>query len=89
MECRRNRISGIADLPASTEVNSALRALVPRFGYSGNDPAIFNNSFRNPVMSTLTAERLFFIPTNDGMSGLECELRALIRTGMIHSGEAK
>ena len=73
-------------LPAAAEVNSALRRLAPKFGYSADDLATFNNSFRNPVMSSMTAERLFFILTNEGMPGLEREVRTLVRAGLVHSG---
>ena len=69
--------------PSITSVNSALRALAPKFGYDPNDAATFNNSFRNPVMSALTAERLFFILTNEGMPGLEREVRALMQRGVV------
>ena len=70
-------------LPAIAKVNSGLRALAPKFGYSPNDAATYNNSFRNPVMSYLTAERLFFVMTNEGMPGLEREVRKLLSAGLL------
>ena len=70
-------------LPAIAKVNSGLRALAPKFGYSADDSATYNNSFRNPVMSDLTAERLFIIMTNEGLPGLEREVRKLIRAGLL------
>jgi hypothetical protein len=73
-------------LPAITSVDSALRSLAPKYGYSADDVATFNNSFRNPVMSALTAERLFFVLTNAGLPGLERELNALIRAGVVRIG---
>jgi hypothetical protein len=76
-------------LPAITEVNAALRALAPKFGYSADDLATFNNSFRNPVMSAITAERLFFILTNEGTPGVEREVRKLVASGIVHTGTAK
>jgi len=72
-------------LPAIAKVNSGLRALAPKFGYSPNDAATYNNSFRNPVMSYLTAERLFIVMTNDGMPGLEREVRKLVGAGLLHA----
>ena len=69
--------------PSITSVNSALRVIAPKFGYDPNDSGSFNNSFRNPVMSALTAERLFFILTNEGMLGLEREVRALVQSGLL------
>jgi hypothetical protein len=73
-------------LPAITEVNSGLRVLAPKFGYSADDTATYNNSFRNPVMSDLTAERLFIVMTNDGLPGLEREVRMLVSAGLLHPG---
>ena len=76
-------------LPAIIEVNSALRVLAPKFGYSADDVATFNNSFRNPIMSAMTAERLFFILTNEGTSGVEREVRKLVTSGIIRTGSGK
>ena len=70
-------------LPAIIAVNSALRSLASKFGYSADDAATFNNSFRNPVMSALTAERLFFILTNEGPQGVEREVRKLVASGIV------
>ena len=71
-------------LPAIAHVDWGLRALAPKFGYSADDAATYNNSFRNPVMSYLTAERLFLVLTNDGMPGLEGEVRKLVSAGLLH-----
>lgn len=76
-------------LPAIAKVNSGLRALAPKFGYSPDDVATYNNSFRNPVMSDLTAERLFMVITNDGMPGLEREVQRLVSAGLVHRGTRK
>jgi len=70
-------------LPAIGKVDAGLRALAPKFGYSADELATYNNSFRNPVMSYLTAERLFFILTNEGNPGLEREVRTLVHAGLI------
>jgi len=72
-------------LPAIASVNSALRAIAPKFGYSADDVATFNNSFRNPVMSALTAERLFLVITNEGLPGLEREVNVLVRAGIVQT----
>ncbi|HVN27869.1 MAG TPA: hypothetical protein VMT64_05250 [Candidatus Binataceae bacterium] len=72
-------------MPAIASVNSSLRAIAPKFGYSADDVATFNNSFRNPVMSAMSAERLFLIITNDGLPGLEREVNALVHAGLVQS----
>ena len=76
-------------LPAIAKVNSGLRALAPKFGYAPDDPATYNNLFRNPVMSYLTAERLFIVMTNEGLPGLEREVRNLVAAGLLHRGSEK
>ena len=76
-------------LPAIGKVEAGLRVLAPKFGYSTDDLATFNNSFRNPVMSSLTAERLFIVMTNEGLAGLEREVQRLVGAGMVHRGPAK
>jgi hypothetical protein len=49
--------------PAVAETQVLLRMLAQRFGYDMNDTATFNIKFRNPVLSTFSAERLQIIVT--------------------------
>jgi len=62
--------------------------LAAKFGYSANDLATFNNSFRNPIMSAITAERLSFFLTNEGRPGVAREVRKLVVSGIIRAGTA-
>ena len=63
--------------PAVTEVEIALRQLAPQFGYDPADVSRYNNSFRNPVFSFLTAERLQIILGNSGLNGVKSQLNKL------------
>ena len=63
--------------PAVTEVEIALRQLAPQFGYDPTDVSRYNNSFRNPVFSFLTAERLQIILGNAGLNGVKSQLNKL------------
>ncbi len=63
--------------PAVTEVEIALRQLAPQFGYDATDVSRYNNSFRNPVFSFLTAERLQIILGNAGLNGVKSQLNKL------------
>lgn len=63
--------------PAVAEVEQVLRALAPRFGHDSSNRADYNNKFRNPVLSYLTAERLLIIYSNRGTEGIVAEIRKL------------
>ncbi|HSS97316.1 MAG TPA: hypothetical protein VLK33_09810 [Terriglobales bacterium] len=63
--------------PAVTEVEIALRQLAPQFGYDPTDVSRYNNSFRNPVFSFLTVERLQIILGNAGLNGVKSQLNKL------------
>ena len=67
----------ILSTPAITTVQIILRELAPEFGFDANDTASYNNGFRNPVLSFLTAERLLMIYGNKGLQGVRNELRQL------------
>src|SRR5215471_6464684 len=67
----------ILSTPAITTVQIILRELAPEFGFDANDAASYNNGFRNPVLSFLTAERLLMIYGNKGLQGVRNELRQL------------
>ncbi|HKE30889.1 MAG TPA: hypothetical protein VKD65_04130 [Candidatus Angelobacter sp.] len=67
----------ILSTPAITTVQIILRELAPEFGFDANDTASYNNDFRNPVLSFLTAERLLMIYGNKGLQGVRNELRQL------------
>jgi hypothetical protein len=69
--------------PAVAEAQILLRMLAQRFGYDINDTATFNTKFRNPVLSTFSAERLQIIYAAKGIDGVAGELEKLKRAGMI------
>jgi hypothetical protein len=69
--------------PAVTEVEIALRQLAPQFGYDPTDVSRYNNSFRNPAFSFLTAERLQIILGNAGLKGVKAQLDKLGALGVI------
>jgi len=69
--------------PAVAEAQVFLRILAPRFGYDMNDTATFNTKFRNPVLSTFSAERLQIIYSAKGIEGVAGEIEKLKRAGTI------
>ena len=69
--------------PAVAEAQILLRMLAQRFGYDMNDTPTFNTKFRNPVLSTFSAERLQIIYAAKGIDGVAGELEKLKRAGMI------
>jgi hypothetical protein len=69
--------------PAVAETQILLRILAQRFGYDMNDTVGFNTKFRNPVLSTFSAERLQIIYATKGIDGVAGEIEKLKRAGMI------
>jgi len=74
----------ILSTPAITTVQILLRELAPEFGFDANDTAGYNNGFRNPVLSFLTAERLLMIYGDKGLQGVRNELRKLRVRKLLH-----
>lgn len=69
--------------PAITIDQVILQAIAPQFGYNPTDIATYNNRFRNPVLSYLSAERLLIIYGNTGISGVKAEISKLHQQGII------
>jgi len=69
--------------PAVTIDQVILRTVAPEFGFDANQVAAYNNGFRNPVFSFLTAERLLIIYGNSGLDGVRAEIRNLRERGII------
>jgi hypothetical protein len=69
--------------PAVSIDQVILRTLAPEFGFDANQAAAYNNGFRNPVFSFLTAERLLIIYGNSGLDGVRVEINNLRRRGII------
>jgi hypothetical protein len=57
--------------------------LAPQYGYDPTDVSRYNNSFRNPAFSFLTAERLQIILGNAGLKGVKAQLDKLRALGVI------
>jgi hypothetical protein len=69
--------------PAVTIDQVILRTLAPEFGFDANQVAAYNNDFRNPVLSFLTAERLLIIYGNSGLDGVRAEINNLRKRAII------
>ncbi|MBV8820300.1 MAG: hypothetical protein JO022_18205 [Acidobacteriaceae bacterium] len=48
----------VVSIPAMAAAESLLKQLAPEFGFSPDDRARYNTSYRNPVLSRVPAERL-------------------------------
>jgi len=70
--------------PSVTTVQIILQELAPEFGFDANDTARYNNGFRNPVLSFLTAERLLMIYGSKGLQGVRSELQQLRARKVLH-----
>jgi len=60
-----------------------LAKLAPDYGYDPAEPSKYNNAFRNPVLSFLSAERVLIRYNNDGLSGVRRDLDALKKAKVI------
>lgn len=69
--------------PALKEVELLLKKLAPSYGYDATDTATFNNRFRNPSLTFLSAERLYIIFTDKGIVGVRSELDKLRRLNIL------
>jgi hypothetical protein len=69
-------------IPAVTDVQILLQTIAPLYGYNPSD-VNYNNKFRNPVLTYLTAERLLIIYGNSGINGVTTEVNKLRTRGII------
>lgn len=67
----------VLSIPAVSISEVLLKNIAPQFGYDPADAAKYNNGFRNPVLSYLSAERLLIIYGNSGFSGVTAEVNKL------------
>jgi hypothetical protein len=70
-------------VPAAFDVGVILEKLAPEFGVDPNERARFNNKFRNPVLSYLSAERLMFIYARQGIAGVRAQVKQLRSVNLI------
>ena len=70
-------------VPAAFDLGVILEKLAPEFGIDPNDRARFNNKFRNPVLSYLSAERLMFVYSRQGLGGVRAQIGQLRSRNLI------
>lgn len=63
--------------PAVATDQVILQKLAPEFGFNPADTANYNNHFRNPVLSFMTAERLLILYSEQGLDGVRKQLQEL------------
>lgn len=69
--------------PALTMAETLLAQLAPEFGYDMSDITSYNLHYRNPVLSSLTAERLQIIYVSQGLTGIRKQLQILRHAKLI------
>jgi hypothetical protein len=69
--------------PAVSAALTILAKLAPDYGFDPAEPAKYNNAFRNPVLSFLSAERVLIRYNNDGLTGVRRDLDALRKAKVI------
>jgi len=69
--------------PAVADIQVVLQTLAPTYGYDPSNVTKYNNSFRNPVLSFLTGERLLIIYSKSGLAGVKAQLDRLKSLGVI------
>lgn len=70
-------------IPAITIEQVILKTLASEFGYDPADVSRYNNGFRNPVLTYLSAERLLILYGNKGLNGVKEELQKLREQAII------
>jgi len=69
--------------PSVAVAQLVLANLAPAFGYDPGDAARYNTHYRNPVLSHLSAERIYILYTADGLDAVRGELNRLRHHGVI------
>jgi hypothetical protein len=69
--------------PAVSSAAVLLAQLAPEFGYDPSDATTYNNRFRNPALSHLSAERLLVLYGGKGLPAVRAELQRLRQRGVI------
>jgi hypothetical protein len=69
--------------PAVSVSQILLAKLAASFGYDPNDLARYNTKYRNPVLSNLSAERLYMLYTAGGLDAVRAQLARLRRKGAL------
>ena len=69
--------------PAVVQSELFLRTLAPKFGYDPADATRYNTGYRNPVLTHLSAERVFILYANGGLPRVEQEISKLKSLGLV------
>ncbi len=69
--------------PAIAESQIILQTLAPRYGYDPSNVSVYNNGFRNPVLSFLTGERILMLYSEQGLAGVQAEIDKLKKNHII------
>jgi hypothetical protein len=69
--------------PAVTEAQIILQTLAPRYGYDPSNASVYNNGYRNPVLSFLTGERILMLYSEQGLAGVQAEVDKLKKSHII------
>jgi len=69
--------------PAVVAAQTILATLAPRYGYDPNQTSVYNNGFRNPVLSFETAEHILMLYSGQGLAGVKAELDKLKKDHII------
>ena len=64
-------------------VETVLAQPAPEFGFDPANTTAYNLRYRNPALSSLTAERLQTIYANKGVQGVRKQLQLLRQNGII------
>ncbi len=70
-------------IPAVGETQIILQNLASRYGYDPTNVSVYNNSYRNPVLSFLTGERILILYSQQGLAGVQGELDRLRKAHVI------
>ena len=69
--------------PAVVQGELFLRTLAPKFGYDPADATRYNTEYRNPVLTHLSAERVFILYATGGLPRVEQEISKLKTLGLV------
>jgi hypothetical protein len=69
--------------PAVSVAQILLAKLAPELGFDPADAARYNNGYRNPALSNLSAERIYMLYTSGGLDAIRAQLAKLRALGII------
>ncbi|HWZ82565.1 MAG TPA: hypothetical protein VNW47_08075 [Terriglobales bacterium] len=69
--------------PAVAAAQTILQDLASRYGYDPSNTSVYNNGFRNPVLSFLTGERILMLYSEQGLAGVQGEIDKLKKSHII------